>query len=946
MSVRLPRLFKLAALWCASYVATGIFFPIVAATMGVAAAYWVEVYTAVNGLPQEIIHSLDTDLEEEDGKLHRWIDMEIVAGDVKSQMFAKMAVAINAIDPTFWARGAVDKYVAYNGSGTACSFAAPSTLTTALTGACSGGVHPGDRIWARGGTYTTDVSPHRWLITVDGAPDPNGVVGGLNWITLRNYNNEHVKLDCNADFRAANQNHICMAQNNNQGQYWVFWGLDFFNSTTETRYTGVVGGHTIHGNNGLTFMAPGALMINCYFRDMEIGILNNGHNGSSVVTAGIQHGGRGGYGQYNGYIGSDRGYGREWYFKGPDDVGEAGRQVWDDMMSMRAFSNGIQLYATDDTVSYITIKNMVIASSGHGTGSTWSQHGSGWPNFYLGSSGTGVTQCHYSGSKAMYHLIFDNNWSIWGNNSTVFGAAKGSCNSVITDNQFLYDGGTEAMAWASPVFGDPCCTKSGGVCVAGTEYTCNGTWAPVTLTGNTFYEPLPTATGSIGSCPTHDAACADTFTAAHYVNNDYSRVALGFPTSGTLTKYVKNADEQGRGRAYFMNWASAANVSFDPSLAGCFAGEQIKVFNWQNNNPWESTVAQRADGTDATQTGCAVMSLKSTLTAGEMYQPGFTMQDGVTPFAKPQDMGPIAVGFEMYPDWALAVTPTPTNTATNTPSVTRTNTNTATRTSTSTVTNSPTVTGSASPTATNTFTASPTFTKTNTASRTNTPTATNTVTNTPTPVVAQLIREAESCTLTAPMVVGSDSTASSGTYITYTASGLVTPSLGGTAACPFTIPYTADWIVWARFKIPSLTLFASMDSMWFTWDGETPDTPNDYGLFDIREHIHCDDGQADVQLDLSGWYWGEQNNRGKACTSPIDGTVYPAGTVGLDSATTLAAGSHTLTVHGREVSSGVGPYLDKIIVTDNPNYDPRITAGGSTGIIYKRIPRPIPSPTP
>jgi hypothetical protein len=74
--------------------------------------------------------------------------------------------------------------------------------------------------------------------------------------------------------------------------------------------------------------------------------------------------------------------------------------------------------------------------------------------------------------------------------------------------------------------------------------------------------------------------------------------------------------------------------------------------------------------------------------------------------------------------------------------------------------------------------------------------------------------------------------------------------------------------------------------------------------------------------------------------------VHPTGTIGLTSVTNLTAGAHTLKIYGREVTSSTGPKLDKIIVTDNPNYDPRITQSRDTGIVYKMVHPPRPSPTP
>jgi len=82
-------------------------------------------------------------------------------------------------------------------------------------------------------------------------------------------------------------------------------------------------------------------------------------------------------------------------------------------------------------------------------------------------------------------------------------------------------------------------------------------------------------------------------------------------------------------------------------------GEKVRIYNWQDNDPWDSTPI-------ATQTGCAALDVSTTIAPASITQPGFTTDGAGTLFPKPPDLGPQFVVYFMYPDWAGAATPTPT----------------------------------------------------------------------------------------------------------------------------------------------------------------------------------------------------------------------------------------------------------------------------------------------
>ena len=163
------------------------------------------------------------------------------------------------------------------------------------------------------------------------------------------------------------------------------------------------------------------------------------------------------------------------------------------------------------------------------------------------------------------------------------------------------------------------------------------------------------------------------------------------------------------------------------------------------------------------------------------------------------------------------------------------------------------------------------------------------------PSISLVWLEGESGSLTAPMVTGTDSQASSGTYVWIpegSGNVLDDPSQAvGAAAYTFTVPVAGNYVVWGRL-IDNLgnSFFVSMDSgpyvLWDTVGGST-------------------------------WGWDLVNNREVA-----DPVVYA-----------LGAGQHTLVIKHRED----GAKLDRILITNDSSYVPQ-----GQGEV---VPSPNPLPT-
>ncbi|MFV1995119.1 MAG: Ig-like domain-containing protein, partial [Verrucomicrobiales bacterium] len=138
----------------------------------------------------------------------------------------------------------------------------------------------------------------------------------------------------------------------------------------------------------------------------------------------------------------------------------------------------------------------------------------------------------------------------------------------------------------------------------------------------------------------------------------------------------------------------------------------------------------------------------------------------------------------------------------------------------------------------------------------------------------QILLEAESATLTAPMTIGTDPQASGGSYVyAPTAGG------GGTVTLDITAPITADYYVWCRVLAPD----SSRESFFVTMDSGNEKT-----------------FKAGAPYS-SQWRWSRINRKS-----------------GEARAYFLTAGVHTITFRVRDADTG----LDRVIISSDPLFVP------------------------
>jgi len=153
-------------------------------------------------------------------------------------------------------------------------------------------------------------------------------------------------------------------------------------------------------------------------------------------------------------------------------------------------------------------------------------------------------------------------------------------------------------------------------------------------------------------------------------------------------------------------------------------------------------------------------------------------------------------------------------------------------------------------------------------------------------------QEAEDALVAAPMSAKADAQASAGRYVsTSITSYAPDPTLTGAVSFIISIPTAGNYYLWARV----MGLDGLHNSFWVSLDGGT-------------------DAIFEVQPRNDRWEWVWQR-----------GPVQP---------NALSAGLHTLRFSGREADAR----LDKIALSDNPNFDPSFTPTAT--------PTPTPSPTP
>lgn len=152
--------------------------------------------------------------------------------------------------------GAADFYVATNGSGAACTLAAPCSLTTGI-GAGSP-ARPGDKIWLRGGTYTGLFASY--LTGTASLP-----------IVVRKYPGERAILDGNINPLVTGNGAYTLTIS--KGGYVWFWGLEITNSNPN-RFNSSISDTTGPDtrNLGIGITVPGIKVINCVIHDTGQGV--------------------------------------------------------------------------------------------------------------------------------------------------------------------------------------------------------------------------------------------------------------------------------------------------------------------------------------------------------------------------------------------------------------------------------------------------------------------------------------------------------------------------------------------------------------------------------------------------------------------------------------------------------------------------------------------------
>ena len=530
---------------------------------------------------------------------------------------------------THWAasaRGAATWYVSATGKGTTCSKGSPCSMTEILSNA--GRVHAGDTIWVRGGIYKPGGA--------NGVFRPDGWSGTANSrIVMRNYNNEHVVIDCNADLRAQGAAK-CFGLSNTWGDYVDIWGFDVTNSSafarTQTDPGSNVCTHNEQCNDGFAISSRGGRLINSFSRNNENGQSNSSSWASATTVYGNMF-------YYNGLVATDRSHGHSNYYQNKIGPCDAGKAVAMDNIGFRSFDMGIHSYTAGGEIGCIDYEYNVEFANGHaacpndGAGHCAGPTPYAWPpagnveQMWYGANGSAVKDCTQTG-KLAYHGILNGNmtYSLSGAAFRV-GGSKGSCGFTVTNNYF-----------ASPVIGS--------------FQPPGGTFPTLTITGNTFFQATGDGTGSP----------SPGFTSANYPTNTWLD---GKPASGKKIFYRPNQFETGRGFAVVYNWDHSSNVTIDLAQMGSYPNEAYRIFNAQDPNPWTGTPI----ATGTCSGACGTISVPAAAPTIEVIG-GDT---SVVP--TPPDVGPEFVVYVMYPDWgtaqpAGAARPPKTNTPALTPSQT------------------------------------------------------------------------------------------------------------------------------------------------------------------------------------------------------------------------------------------------------------------------------------
>lgn len=420
----------------------------------------------------------------------------------------------------------------------------------------------------------------------------------------------------------------------------------------------------------------------------------------------------------------------------------------------------------------------------------------------------------------------------------------------------------------------------------------------------TYFSPVTPVNGQINLTNTGNVWQLNMqgWTSAFYPSNTY---ISAIPTVDDVM-VNPNAYETGRCHIWAVDWDGNNQISANISTCGLADGG-----NYEIRSAFNFYAAPFTTGTYSAASPTININTAGYSMAAPIYYSTPPVAHQFMMILLPTAGGAATATPTLTPTFTL----TPSNTPTLTPSLTWTPTNTFTATATWTPSNTPVLTS----------------TNTNTPTRTNTATATFTAspTFTPQPTLSTTF-EAEACTPVAPMAINADVAASGGFYVSSSADGRTTPSLGGTLTCTVTTG-AGVYRMWANVEAPD----NNSDSMYFELDNEG--VTNATHIWDMAESQTPDlDPTAGCHyLNQPGpnYRWNKLNWR--------EGTYGNCAGIGTERQLTLTAGPHVFRFYGREI----GARLDKVILTTDLTYDPSQTtsAGGPAGSRRRQIPKPTPA---
>lgn len=732
---------------------------------------------------------------------------------------------------------ATTRYASPSGSGSACTVrATPCSLQSFATGAVT--INAGDTVILLDGTYTN--ASAAFLMRFSSSV--SGTAG--NPITFKAETWRNAILDCkNNQTWAGSTGDPCISSPFTTTQYVTLKDLIITNSSVLTRDTTGQVGVDDGQDNPAERPAPMAMQMkgwrieHCIIKNNTIGFQGDGGTAAGPRDADwlLLY--------YNGYNWSDRAHGHGAYVqaKGTSD---SERLTMKDFFSWRNAYHGIQVYTEGSSVKYITIDGAVIFANGINTpGTAWSTT-TERPPITFGAGGTGT--CDPTNSKlALYPIIKNSEFyqPRSAGSGIALGYQKGTYGLLFTNNFLAF--ANEAIA----ISRNPGTNTVDGLC------------DNATISNNTIYGSITDTLAPILTC--------------NEMGSGNTCIPSGvLPTTGQRKVYKVYDGGAGTGALVLYNWSNAATVSFDPSQAGGYSGEQYNIY---------TACDPMTPITSGTWDGSSTLTLNTS---------GYTCEAPGGQWPTPPETGPGFVVYFFEPQ-SIATTPTPTNTPTNTPTYTPSPTKTFT----------PSLTPTATATRTNTPVNSPTPTITGTA--TFTPSVTPSYTPTPSSLALSLTFEGESCAISAPMVKTNDATVYGGQYVSSPTTS------NGQAVCTVVVPSTGTYYAWAR----TYSLDSTHDSFYIDVDADgSPNCVTDGNttcthIFDTASNKTPD--ACVLERNWGGWAWNRINDRGGVGDGCATGE-------GARRVFSLTAGSHAFTFRQRDPDTR----LDRVMLTTDSTFEP------------------------